>query len=124
MQNSNNLYSGETTYSQGTDQGADYQVTEPTFEVDYSGGSVVRDRPNNILVPIGCAVTAGVLGAGLYSFVSGNSAMSQKLMRWRILAQGATVAAMTLSMPWVWGSGGDRREVEAVAESGAGSGGS
>jgi len=46
------------------------------------------------LVPIGCAVTAGVLVGGIVSFHKGNVRMSQKMMRARVLAQGATLAAL------------------------------
>ncbi|XP_031491280.1 RING-H2 finger protein ATL48-like [Nymphaea colorata] len=48
----------------------------------------------NPLVPIGALLTAGVLTAGLISFRQGNSQLGQKLMRARVVAQGATVALM------------------------------
>uniref|UniRef100_A0A0E0ERN9 HIG1 domain-containing protein n=1 Tax=Oryza meridionalis TaxID=40149 RepID=A0A0E0ERN9_9ORYZ len=48
----------------------------------------------NPFVPIGALVTAGVLTAGLISFRYGNSKLGQKLMRARVVAQGATVALM------------------------------
>ncbi|CAN6448619.1 unnamed protein product [Victoria cruziana] len=48
----------------------------------------------NPLVPIGALITAGVLTAGLISFRQGNSQLGQKLMRARVVAQGATVALM------------------------------
>uniref|UniRef100_K4A2Y8 HIG1 domain-containing protein n=3 Tax=Setaria TaxID=4554 RepID=K4A2Y8_SETIT len=48
----------------------------------------------NPFVPIGALVTAGVLTAGLISFRYGNSQLGQKLMRARVVAQGATVALM------------------------------
>ncbi|CAN6477604.1 unnamed protein product [Victoria cruziana] len=48
----------------------------------------------NPLVPIGALLTAGVLTAGLISFRQGNSHLGQKLMRARVVAQGATVALM------------------------------
>ncbi|CAA2956198.1 RING-H2 finger ATL48-like [Olea europaea subsp. europaea] len=42
-----------------------------------------------------CAlITAGVLTAGLISFRQGNSHLGQKLMRARVVVQGATVALM------------------------------
>lgn len=49
-----------------------------------------------ILVPFmsGAFITAGVLTAGLVSFRLGNSQLGQKLMRARVVAQGATVAIM------------------------------
>ncbi|KAG6495343.1 hypothetical protein ZIOFF_043146 [Zingiber officinale] len=43
----------------------------------------------------GCVLlTAGVLTAGIISFKRGNSELGQKLMRARVVAQGATVALM------------------------------
>ncbi|KAF6159873.1 hypothetical protein GIB67_032957 [Kingdonia uniflora] len=48
----------------------------------------------NPFVPIGALMTAGVLAAGLISFKQGNSQLGQKLMRARVLVQGATVALM------------------------------
>nr|GMD51924.1 RING-H2 finger protein ATL48-like [Ipomoea batatas]GMD54088.1 RING-H2 finger protein ATL48-like [Ipomoea batatas]GMD56969.1 RING-H2 finger protein ATL48-like [Ipomoea batatas] len=42
----------------------------------------------------GALITAGVLTAGLISFRQGNSNLGQKLMRARVVAQGATVALM------------------------------
>ncbi|XP_026661593.1 RING-H2 finger protein ATL48-like [Phoenix dactylifera] len=48
----------------------------------------------NPLVPVGALLTAGVLTAGLISFRQGNSQLGQKLMRARVVVQGATVALM------------------------------
>lgn len=42
----------------------------------------------------GALITAGVLTAGLISFKRGNSELGQKLMRARVVVQGATVALM------------------------------
>ncbi|KAG6422118.1 hypothetical protein SASPL_118681 [Salvia splendens] len=42
----------------------------------------------------GAFMTAGVLAAGLISFRQGNSHLGQKLMRARVVVQGATVALM------------------------------
>ncbi|KAL3641834.1 RING-H2 finger protein atl48 [Castilleja foliolosa] len=53
-----------------------------------------KKRVRNPLVPIGAFMTAGVLTAGLISFRRGNSQLGQKLMRARVVAQGATVALM------------------------------
>nr|XP_018684115.1 PREDICTED: RING-H2 finger protein ATL48-like isoform X1 [Musa acuminata subsp. malaccensis] len=55
----------------------------------------VSKKPiKNPLVPIGALMTAGVLTAGLVSFRQGNSQLGQKLMRARVVFQGATVALM------------------------------
>ena len=59
-----------------------------------------RRRPRRVaaaaatLVLVGAASTAAVLFAGLMSFRSGNFNLSQKMMRYRVLAQGATVGVM------------------------------
>ncbi|KAK9108078.1 hypothetical protein Scep_017799 [Stephania cephalantha] len=53
-----------------------------------------KKRVRNPLVPIGAFITAGVLTAGLISFRQGNSQLGQKLMRARVVVQGATVALM------------------------------
>ncbi|XP_021718977.1 RING-H2 finger protein ATL48-like [Chenopodium quinoa] len=53
-----------------------------------------KKRIRNPLVPIGALLTAGVLTAGLISFRQGNSQLGQKLMRARVVVQGATVALM------------------------------
>ncbi|CDP02140.1 unnamed protein product [Coffea canephora] len=53
-----------------------------------------KKRVRNPLVPFGAFITAGVLTAGLISFRQGNSQLGQKLMRARVVAQGATVALM------------------------------
>ncbi len=44
----------------------------------------------------GCLATAGILGAGLYSMVKGNAALSQRIMRARVVSQGLTVAFVGL----------------------------
>eukprot|EP00191_Tetraselmis_sp_GSL018_P012640 CAMPEP_0177603334 /NCGR_PEP_ID=MMETSP0419_2-20121207/15453_1 /TAXON_ID=582737 /ORGANISM="Tetraselmis sp., Strain GSL018" /LENGTH=91 /DNA_ID=CAMNT_0019097091 /DNA_START=186 /DNA_END=461 /DNA_ORIENTATION=- len=48
----------------------------------------------NPLVLVGAIGTAGVLFAGLAAFYKGNQAMSQTMMRTRVVFQGATVALM------------------------------
>ncbi|KAL6768511.1 hypothetical protein ACKKBF_B11020 [Auxenochlorella protothecoides x Auxenochlorella symbiontica] len=58
-------------------------------------------KPKNPLVLIGCGVTAGVLFAGLVAFKKGNQGLSQKMMRARVIAQGATVALMVASSGYV-----------------------
>ena len=41
------------------------------------------------LVPVGCGATLACLLAGLYTFHTGQAALSQKMMRARVVAQGA-----------------------------------
>ncbi|XP_057415692.1 RING-H2 finger protein ATL48-like [Lotus japonicus] len=53
-----------------------------------------KKRVRNPFVPVGALITAGVLTAGLISFRQGNSRLGQKLMRARVVVQGATVALM------------------------------
>ncbi|KAK1310212.1 RING-H2 finger protein ATL48 [Acorus calamus] len=59
---------------------------------DFLGGG--KKTVKNPLVPIGALLTAGVLTAGIISFKHGNSQLGQKLMRARVVVQGATVALM------------------------------
>ncbi|XP_058733533.1 RING-H2 finger protein ATL48-like [Vicia villosa] len=63
--------------------------SEPGFE------DFLQDKKRrNPFVPVGAFITAGVLTAGLISFRQGNSQLGQKLMRARVVVQGATVALM------------------------------
>ena len=55
-------------------------------------------QKRNPLVLVGAVVTAGVLGAGLISFYQGNKVVAQSMMRWRVIAQSATVAIMVSSI--------------------------
>ena len=87
--------------SEAGPNGADYSVLKPTFPVVYTPGHGSRARPDSLLVPLGCGVTAAVLLRGLYAFNTGNGALSQRMMRYRILAQGLTVLAMAATMPMI-----------------------
>merc|ERR1711976_200571 len=51
-------------------------------------------QKRNPLVLVGALATAGVLMGGLVSFHRGNQALSQTMMRTRVVFQGATVALM------------------------------
>lgn len=60
------------------------------------------------LIPIGLAVTAIILGVGIYSLAKGGSFAkenSNKLMRMRVAAQAVTIALMMLFL-WLIGKGG------------------
>lgn len=51
------------------------------------------------LIPIALAATAIILGVGIYSLAKGGSfakANSNKLMRWRVMAQGIAIALMAV----------------------------
>lgn len=48
-------------------------------------------------VPIGCGTTTLVLSIGLGAFVSGNKVLAQNMMRARVAAQFATIAAMVVA---------------------------
>ena len=50
------------------------------------------------LIPMGCLGTAGVLIYGIYNFQIGNKEMSQKMMRWRVLSQFATLSVIGVTM--------------------------
>lgn len=62
-------------------------MTTLQFDCPSFNSSVAFSHP-------GAFITAGVLTAGLVSFRQGNSQLGQKLMRARVVAQGATVALM------------------------------
>ncbi|GAB2271478.1 RING-H2 finger protein atl48 [Dionaea muscipula] len=64
------------------------------WEADMEAPFDNKKRVRNPLVPIGALITAAVLTAGLISFRQGNSQLGQKLMRARVVVQGATVALM------------------------------
>lgn len=66
----------------------------------------------NPLVPAGAIGTGMVLLAGLFAFKTGNPALSQRLMRARIIAQGATLSVLAVSVA----GGIATKAEEAVAE--------
>lgn len=75
------------------------EMTEPTFDVDYPHDARKLDIiQKNPLVPAGALVTAGVLGAGLLAFKNGSQKWSQRLMRGRVIAQGATLCVLMYSV--------------------------
>ena len=51
----------------------------------------MRKAERDPLVPVGCGATLACLLAGLYTFHTGQAALSQKMMRARVVAQGATI---------------------------------
>jgi len=60
------------------------------------------------LIPLGLAVTATILGFGIYSLAKGGAFAkenSNKLMRLRVVAQGVTIALMMLFL-WLATLGG------------------
>ena len=60
------------------------------------------------LIPVGLAVTAVILGVGIYSLTKGGTFArenSNKLMRMRVMAQAVTIALMMLFL-WLVGKGG------------------
>ena len=59
------------------------------------------------LIPIGLAVTAIILGVGIYSLAKGGAFArenSNKLMRMRVTAQAVTIGLMMLFL-WLAGNG-------------------
>lgn len=52
------------------------------------------------LVPLGCAATALVLTGGLVTFYRGQSKLGNVFMQARVVAQGATVAALAAGATW------------------------
>lgn len=74
------------------------QGEKPSFEVSYGGGPNSDKFRKNPLVPLGAIGTGCVLMAGLFAFKSGNPRLSQHLMRARVVAQGATLAVLGVSV--------------------------
>lgn len=83
--------------------------TDPSFNVIYGDerGKGMEAMKKNPLVPAGALLTAGVLFGGLVAFQRGNSILSQKLMRARVLAQGATLAVLATSVIGMQAAKGD-----------------
>jgi hypothetical protein len=80
----------------------DYDAaTVPSFPVDYHDleNNARSDKlRKNPLVPIGALGTAAILAGGLFQFKKGNAVWSQRFMRARVLAQGATLGILAFSV--------------------------
>jgi len=61
---------------------------------------IKRKTGENPFVPAGALLTAGVLCVGLWTMKTKNRSLSQKMMRARVAAQGATIAALVGGMMW------------------------
>ena len=58
---------------------------------------------SNPLVPLGCVATVFILLRGVVAMKNKDTAKSQKMMRWRVAAQGSTILALvagTLILPY------------------------
>lgn len=72
---------------------------EPSFDVHYPGDArKINVLQSNPLVPVGAGLTAAVLLGGLFAFNKGSILWSQRMMRARVLAQGATLALFARSV--------------------------
>lgn len=67
----------------------------------------------NPLVPAGAIGTGMVLLAGLFAFKTGNAQLSQTLMRARVLAQGATLSVLAVSVAGGMATKAEQDEEEA-----------
>ena len=77
----------------------DYESYEPTIlETESSLDKLKRKSLAQPYVPLGVAVTVYILIQGLRAFRRGDQAQSQKLMRWRVFAQGATIFGIGLGV--------------------------
>lgn len=86
--------------------GDDEEFTEPTFAMNYpTDGRKIDVLRRNPMVPIGAGVTAAVLMAGLLAFNRGSQIWSQRMMRARVVAQGATLGVLALSVYQVKAAG-------------------
>ncbi len=73
--------------------------TTPSFDVSYpSDARKLEIISKNPLVPAGALLTAAVLMGGLFAFKNGSQRWSQRMMRARVLAQGATLAVLAHSV--------------------------
>lgn len=93
------------------------ESTQPTFEVNYASGATGTDLKlqvlrKNPMVPIGAGVTAGILLAGLFAFKNGSQIWSQRLMRMRVLAQGATLVVLAGAAGAGAGGGGGTKTMD------------
>ncbi|KAL0369175.1 UNVERIFIED_CONTAM: RING-H2 finger protein ATL48 [Sesamum calycinum] len=75
------------------------RVRNPLVPIGGSGSGttyegIIYKNVIHLAIMFGAFMTAGVLTAGLISFRQGNSHLGQKLMRARVVVQGATVALM------------------------------
>ena len=57
---------------------------------------VIKVLKYNPFVPIGCLVTIGVLMNGIYALKTKDRAKSQRMMRYRVAAQGSTLIALCI----------------------------
>eukprot|EP00588_Corethron_pennatum_P010524 CAMPEP_0194270728 /NCGR_PEP_ID=MMETSP0169-20130528/4653_1 /TAXON_ID=218684 /ORGANISM="Corethron pennatum, Strain L29A3" /LENGTH=124 /DNA_ID=CAMNT_0039012869 /DNA_START=198 /DNA_END=572 /DNA_ORIENTATION=+ len=57
---------------------------------------LLRKGKEEPFVPIGCVATTYFLVSGFNSFRHGDAVRSQKMMKGRVMAQGATIAALAM----------------------------
>jgi hypothetical protein len=57
-------------------------------------GKMAANFKKDPLIPLGLGTTVAILFGGLIAMAQGNSSLSQRFMRARVLAQGATVAVI------------------------------
>ena len=71
-----------------------YEETEKREERRWS--AIKQMSKYNPLVPLGALVTAGVLVSGIQAMRTNDKAKSQRMMRYRVTAQGFTVVALVI----------------------------
>ncbi|CAF0752589.1 unnamed protein product [Brachionus calyciflorus] len=57
---------------------------------------MVKAAKSNPFVPLGCLVTIGVLAKGIIAMRNKDQIKSQRMMRYRIAAQGSTIIALVI----------------------------
>ena len=72
------------------------QVKRPGAKSEGALGRFNRKFWDDPLVPVGCVLTGGVLIGGLWTLKTGQANLSQRFMRARIVAQGATVVVLCM----------------------------
>lgn len=82
---------GRYVHSDGTTQVDFFSQVEAKSGASSKFKEAVKSNP---LVPIGCLVTIAILGRGIFAMKNKDKSQSQKMMRWRVGAQGATLLAL------------------------------
>jgi hypothetical protein len=84
------------------DEPFDWVKLEQEIRSDQHGSALIETKEQkfkrkiaaNPLIPLGTAITNGVLMVGIFSFAMKKTRLSQLMMRARVIAQGGTVAAL------------------------------
>merc|ERR1712232_1069162 len=79
-----------------TDENFEIEAPPPRYRSETAFEKLARKSKEEPLVPLGCGLTTYFLLSGFKSFRAGDAVRSQKMMRGRVIAQGATVVALSV----------------------------